>query len=261
MTNERPKMTSVAHVSEIVFTIQFPRISIATVLDMANFFELRKDKFPLLQQVPRLGPIDPKMPELADPSQMQLGFTDASLPRVWLISSDGMRVIQLQDDRLGFNWRRVDPLDRSDPYPGYVALKQEFADLYAEFSSWCENRFGAAPKPNAGDLSYTNAIPLQDEKGPKRISEILSFFSPRMKRQINGFQMGWMERLSGKAPGYLTMQATVGALVTGPSVVVLNFVSRVDLKDAGNDVSSWFDNAHNQTLELFSQALISGTEC
>jgi len=255
--DQATKMTTAAPVVELAFSVQFPKIANVTALDIAAWAELVRDRYPVLQQVGRLPLIDPKMPGMAQPQEIQFSMSGIELPRMWLVSSDSRRVLQFQDDRFGFNWRKPNPFDQSEVYPSYAALKQEFVALYYEFSDWCEKRFHISLKPTAGDLTYINIVPLVTEDGRRRISDVLAFYSPPVPRLVFGFQTTWMEQFEGTPPGYISMTAAAGALATGEAAIVLNLISRIDLIGAAPDALAWFDNAHEHTLDLFKRVIKS----
>lgn len=253
-------MSSSPPITELAMTVQFPALSASTVLDYADLYELFRDRFPLLQQTPRLGAIEISPEDPTRPPSAGIQFTevevDALLPRLWMISSDSKRVVQFQTDRFGFNWRRTEGLSEDTAYPGYLALKEEFASLYREFSNWARRRFGDAPRPTAGDIFYVNHLPLQTDSGKKRISEAFKFFSPQSKSKIGGFQTSWMEQIEGNTPGYASLQAMAGTLPDGTPVAVLHLAGRVLLDNAGPEPEIWFDIAHQKTLEMFEAAII-----
>jgi uncharacterized protein (TIGR04255 family) len=262
----KQKMPSSPPISELGLTVQFPKLGSVTVLDAAKLYEQFRDRFPLLQQVARaapmqLAPVAAPGIHVAAAAGIQFITDDgSSLPRLWMITSDSRRLIQFQDDRISFNWRRIEPFGEEITYPGYIALKAEFLSIYSEFQRWCEERLKTRPQPEAGELLYQNTFPLAGPTGDKRISEIFGIYTPNRRKKVAGFNMGWMEQLEGATPGVVTMQASAGSLPDGSSVAQLSIVSKVNLTAVSNEPDKWFDLAHERTLEIFAEATISSAK-
>jgi uncharacterized protein (TIGR04255 family) len=90
----------------------------------------------------------------------QQPFSDAStavpLPRVWLVSSDGTRLIQIQQDRFYVNWRQT---ERSEPYIRFPAIQAEHDRLLALFESYIQRVTGRANQTVRYELTYVNLLP------------------------------------------------------------------------------------------------------
>jgi uncharacterized protein (TIGR04255 family) len=70
--------------------------------------------------------------------------------RVWLVSADNSRLVQIQDDRFVFNWRRG-----TEPYPQFEKVAElfwQYFDLYREIVAECDS----AVEPQMLELSYFN---------------------------------------------------------------------------------------------------------
>ena len=238
-------------VSEVVFSIQFPQIAGMTVLDVCAFYDRLKDQFPTVQHAPRLPPI-PATPTPAQPFVTYGAVLE--FPRTWLISSDTHRLVQLQDDRFSFNWRRMG----AGEYPGYEKLKHEFASVFEQVADWYAAKFGGQRLvPTLCELHYQNQIPLRDAKGEKRLFEVFAF-QKEIKRKIGGFNASWIEPPSEEGQGYTAISAAAGATPDGVPVAILN-LSAITPVPAETVPSSWFEVGHTRALDIFRSLIVQGS--
>ena len=77
------------------------------------------------------------------------------LPRLWFTSEDGSRLVQLQQDRLIFNWRDI---GRDEPYVRFPAIRAEFERIQRIFETYVQRVTGQAIHPAGFILTYVNII-------------------------------------------------------------------------------------------------------
>lgn len=144
--------------------IQFDGLTSYHSLHAADFWRAVQADYPVVEEKPPLdpvfetfGPSDGAFPEpqfhvLAGPIQ----------PRFFFIAKDGSELIQLQRDRLFFNWRKTEKANNYPRYPHVRAkLEQHLDQLYA----WAtRNRLGEVV-PTQCEAVYVNKIPLHDADG------------------------------------------------------------------------------------------------
>lgn len=139
-------------VTEVAFALQFAD----AVIDLELLGEIAgsaKAEFPRREQHP---PLPPMIEEFGmAPIMPQIIFQTAPmLPRTWFLSADGSRLIQVQSDRLGYNWRR-DDLTRS--YPRYDRLRNDLIRHVLPAANSVAASTSAAGI-NAVELSYVNQL-------------------------------------------------------------------------------------------------------
>lgn len=78
------------------------------------------------------------------------------IPRVWFVSEDERRIVQVQRDRFHFNWRKREP---DDQYPRYPAVYTEFKRHHATFDRFLEEGGDTPTRALVYELSYVNRIP------------------------------------------------------------------------------------------------------
>lgn len=91
----------------------------------------------------------------------QIQFTSGVVhPRYWFCSSDRQQLIQFQNDRLLFNWRKVG-LDT--PYPRYESLKSKFAACSSQVElALRELSLGPSLCVNQCEITYINQVRFED---------------------------------------------------------------------------------------------------
>jgi uncharacterized protein (TIGR04255 family) len=93
------------------------------------------------------------------PAQFQFQAVNVPLPRVWYMSTDKHRLVQVQPDRFIYNWRKV---EGEGKYPRFSDVLPEFWDRYQIFQSFLIEKGLPPLEPNQCELSYFNNIDVQD---------------------------------------------------------------------------------------------------
>lgn len=132
-------------VTEVVFGFILEKPTRLLTSHFGAFWSEIRDKFPGTQdQLPLVN-----IGETVDASQ--------PLSRVWFVSAEGSRLVQLQHDRFFYNWRRLD--GDSSPYPEYENLFQEFIGMAERLQAFLRNE-GLSEELRASqfELSYINTL-------------------------------------------------------------------------------------------------------
>lgn len=116
----------------------------------------------------------PPLPSIVGPAPAIQIFQVNQLPpiRYWFRNESGTHLIQLQNDRLVHNWRRIKP---DDPYPHYADLKPRFEALFTEFSA----ELGDDPWPNGEfmvEVTYLNPVEIGD--GASQVARLSQLIAP-----------------------------------------------------------------------------------
>ena len=166
MSDDRLPRFRKAPVAEVAFGVQF-QAPVLSAPHLLQYFDRLKARFPKIQFQPPLPPafetfgpasplVLPIVPFLFGSFQGMAGPQMPS-PRMWISSADDSMLIQLQQDRLHFNWRAGANLER--PYPHYDALHAEFERALDELEALVKAEGLAALAANQCDLLYVNPIP------------------------------------------------------------------------------------------------------
>ncbi len=173
---ERPPLT------EVAFSVQFERDVIDEVRALSEFWPSVKDDFPGIQKHP---PIAPSSEDFGPPSEFAPALELLSAPpshRYWFLSMDEHRLIQVQPDRLLFNWRR---LDGSTPYPRYATLAQEFSRHLRTFLAVVDEAGHTDAQAAWCELTYINSVPAGEPGGAHgQLARILNCFVRDPVREV-----------------------------------------------------------------------------
>lgn len=134
-------------------------------------------EFPLLEELAPLDPayetFGPGDSRLAQP-QIQL-IAGAVQPRFCFIAANGSELVQIQRDRLFYNWRKT---QKGEAYPRYLHVRQRLQSQLGRLSDWAKKERIGEPVPTQCEVIYVNRIPLSDADGN---SCGLSFIFPWLK--------------------------------------------------------------------------------
>ncbi len=92
--------------------------------------------------------------------------------RLWFLSAQGDRVIQIQRDRLVANWRAIPGSDQ--PYPRYDQLREEFSRKWDDFQRFVpEYKVAPTVESQFAEVTYVNAIGAEAGETPYEISDVI----------------------------------------------------------------------------------------
>jgi len=95
---------------------------------------------------------------------LSLGDPAPQTLRQWYLSdesSEGQRLIQVQNDRFIVNWRRKSLQEAQ--YPSYDENKQEFKRFYEQFGKFIEDEALGVIAIDQAEMVYINQIPFTDD--------------------------------------------------------------------------------------------------
>jgi len=160
-------------VSEVALGIQFP--AVLNPVHLGLYYQRVKSSFPKVQVQPPIAaafetfapsPIALPMPMIA------MGLVQ---PRMWFLSEDENSLIQLQSDRLLFNWRGG---LQGSPYPHFDAVHSEFTKAYDVLKTLAEAEGISGLTANQCEVLYVNPLPTANTgvglSEPEKIFRIYS---------------------------------------------------------------------------------------
>jgi uncharacterized protein (TIGR04255 family) len=162
--------------TEVVFSVEFDGDVIDEVGILSEFWRRIDDEFPRHEKQPPIlqaaesFDVPPTPPDV--PIQLMSGLPGQ---RYWFLTEDQTLIVQVQADRLMFNWRQV---VGDEPYPRYATLAPRFADLLRIFLA-CDAVDTEIASVAWVELQYVNPIPAEGEHGTHgQLARILNFLVP-----------------------------------------------------------------------------------
>lgn len=139
-----------APVSEAVIGVEFPRLPF-DAWHVVALHTMWSAEFPHHETKPPLPPAG---------IQPGFGFTVGPAPiegRYWFIDPHDGWLIQLQNDRLILNWRKVPEA----AYPGFGVVREKYIRYWGDFASYVSSLGLPGPYPSIVEYTYVNELPPQ----------------------------------------------------------------------------------------------------
>ncbi len=142
--------------TEVTFSVQFDEDVADELLALSKFAPRIHDRYPVLEKQPPIPKASESFEVPPALPQPQIQFlTGPPTSRYWFISANSTQVVQVQADRLLFNWRQV----RGDEtYPHFDVLYPEFKGIVRTFLQVVNEDRGISPSPAWCELAYSNSI-------------------------------------------------------------------------------------------------------
>ncbi len=230
-------------VIEVVCGVDFKRIQQFKAPHLGLFWQKLRADYPICQHAPPLGfPPKPSGPEI------EFELPPFLLPRIWFINEQNNGLIQIQNDRFLYNWRRM---DEKESYPRYRNVIEAFRANLELFERFLAEENLDPLIPIECELTYINHI-LKGE-GWESIAHIhkvlpdLNWRSNNKRFLPEPRDLGW--RTSFALPedkGLLNVKLNHASRKIDNRPV---FVLEISARGLGADKSldamwSWFEIAH-----------------
>ena len=169
-------------VVEVAISVQFDSPKLDGPQVMLRWSEVRS-RFPKYQVAPPLPRSierfdGPQAPEL----EIQFGSAPVT-PQLLMMTDSGDEALQLQENRIGYTWRK---LNREDVYPSYSEIREKFQDELKDFGVYLsENGLGEF-SPIQCELSYVDAI-LPEEgiwSSHSELGKVIPSMAPRLNDEF-----------------------------------------------------------------------------
>lgn len=209
------------------------------------FWEQVSDTYPRIEEVPIIGDIT----EL-------LGTTGYVVPRIWLINNGDDQLIQLQKNRLYFNWRK-----RDSQYPRFEYVYRDFKSSIARFVAFLEQKGLGTLVPKRYELSYINFIP---QGGAYTSLDNISSVFPDLQWQrptsASGRFLSSPSALSwhvsiplpdGHGEGTIKIQSAKRAATHEDVIRAELAATSFEGRAATHGMDDWFDGAHAWIVRAF----------
>jgi uncharacterized protein (TIGR04255 family) len=169
MTFDRPPL------NEVVLSLQSESVKGFTTPYLGLFWGRIRDAYPETQTQPPLGPVVERFegaPKPAPTVPFRVLET-METPRCWFLTRGGQQLVQVQQDRLILNWRRI---QADDVYPRYERLRPELERVANELLLFLEQEGLGNVVPNQCEVSYINHIETAEWAQRGELHRVLSFW-------------------------------------------------------------------------------------
>lgn len=241
-------------VVEVVCGVSFSLAKPLKTAHIGSFWADVRNEFPNIDDAAPLPLIVEGLNQPPASANFQF-FSVPPLRRAWMMATDGKHLIQLQDDRFVFNWKRVSD---EDAYPSYQKV-------IAGFNRQLEKFIGFVKSAGLGDLLFTQLeLAYINQVGPKNgmnEQEPWSFLADHMKDQSanrflpapEGFNWNTTYRLPDLAGRLHVVALNARNNATGQQIVRLDITARGLPKDTSTQGrQAWFDLAHEWITHGFA---------
>ena len=211
-------------VVEVALAIQFESAIGYRSVDLARIAERWQDTLPNVSERPPLGPmaVEPESPSVAFKVS-----DETETPRLWLQNEEGSQLLQLQQDRLVINWRK---LPEDTPYPRYGTIRAFLVEAWDRLSRVVERLDLTLPPPSICEVLYVNRA--EAESVHDSTDEMSTIVAPWTGSVSDNFLptpagAGFFARFElPDRRGWLAIEGQSGQSGDGRWVTGLNLVSR-----------------------------------
>jgi uncharacterized protein (TIGR04255 family) len=249
-------------VSEVAVGVQFP--AVLNPVHLGLYYQRVKARFPKLQVQPPISPSFETFgaaPILAFGVQMPIGLQ----PRMWFLSEDENSLIQLQSDRLFFNWRGG---LQGSPYPHFEVVYEEFVKAFDQLETLAEAEGITGIVVNQCEVTYVNPLPSANTgvalSAPEKIFSVWTDArGAEWKEPLEDLSFTARYRLDdegGKPFGRLTVALSSYSVAPSYSMAPqmspgfqLEMTARGVPKGTGREgVAAFLDHAHRAIVRCFA---------
>jgi len=177
--------------------------------------------------------------------------TGLPLPRVWFINLHDDQLIQFQNGRFYFNWRK-----KEREYPRYDHVINNFETVLSAVKDFLQEYELGELEPIEYELSYINHIPKGI--GWSTIDDLPEIFSDfiwnKTKTRFlpNPEDVNWASRFCfGEEKSHLTVSLKQ-AIKKEDELPILIFELKTNGIDKENNIRNWFDLAHQWIVQGFT---------
>lgn len=245
-------------VVEVAASVQFPTIRGLNAARIGLLWSRFRAQYPQTEQHPPL----PKTVETFESARVgRIGFsieTSFLTPRIWFLSDDGTRLVQVQSNRLIVNWRQ---LETGTPYLRFAGLMSMLSEAINTLASFLDDEGLGRIEPDQVELTYVNHI-RAGEKGSRRDS--LSRFLACWASEPTEWDFGAseetsvrtqyvMKRPNGASARLFVELESAYTATTGAPIYIMNMIARGAPSAATVESSfEFFEDAHEWIVKGFT---------
>jgi uncharacterized protein (TIGR04255 family) len=235
-------------VVESAMSVQFDELPGFDTVHFGMFRDKVVNEFPLHETQPRLGSIVERFPfRSSGKFRFQQGVTPE---RVYYLNGEGTRLLQLQANRFGLNWRSQGK--EGVKYPTYAENSRTFFKYFDALKHFCEQNELGDFRPGLCEVLYVNnVLPLKGESFAELFAKVLSLSVGGHTDWLPPVETATFNRtfVIGEQEGRLYVEAGVSAKDNQQSLV-LKLVARIYHKDE-RSLRETMDLSHDWVVQAF----------
>jgi len=217
------------------------------------FWDRVRSEFPRVEDAP---PLPSVVEQLGVGTGQALEFSSVPpLRRSWMLSEDGRNLIQLQQDRFLFNWKRTAD---GDSYPHYSAVVEQFERHLDSFLTFFREVASAEVSFRQFELVYVNHISKANGLDITGLDSLLVDHirdrnAERFLPEPEGLSWSTAYALpDGRGRLHVAAQTAIN-LPTNEKLVRLDLTARgISLDASAEGRRQWFDMAHEWITRGFA---------
>jgi uncharacterized protein (TIGR04255 family) len=193
-------------------------------------------------------------PLIAEAGEQLLFDERGLIPRLWFISRDSSRLIQLQQNRFHYNWRRT---PESSEYIRFPAIQEMALKLWELFGAFVRDETRTELVPVSNELTYSNVVEAVDGQSAVSLADAVLRDSMWHKHQRYldapvQFNQTCAFTIPGDV-GELTVQAVTGSFNTnGRPLLKIDLTARSKKPQVAEaSFQKWSDDAHDFLVAAF----------
>jgi uncharacterized protein (TIGR04255 family) len=241
-------------VVEVVFGALFGTSQPIKLAHIGLFWDKVRGEFPRTEDASPLLPAIERYE--TTPSFTAVPLSSGS--RIWLLSSGGDALLQIQPDRFLFNWKRPGTDATGASYPGFEEVAQRFEDYLRRFTGFLSTEGLGAPTYRQFELAYINRmIPSSDQGSGEHEMFVDHKRNPAKNRFLptpESFAWSTSYPFPRQAGRLHVVAKTILAPPGMEKFVQLEMIARGMLPGNQTEQSrvSWFEMAHEWIVKGFS---------
>jgi len=229
-------------INEVVVGVGFAPRRDLLVPHFGEYWDLIRDQFPKVEHATPFA-----FPGNVRPIEAESFF----LPRVWYLSEDTRRLVQLQQDVFMVNWRQ---LATPAEYPRFPAIRSTFERTFTTFSEYVERRTGVPLQVERLHLAYINAL-LQGE-GWDTLANADQVLRDGLWQPGNRFlptptKAAWSFDFDMPGKTVLSAKLAMASRVSDQKPILRLEIAANKLVQEEIDLFAWIDAAHDMVVSAF----------
>jgi uncharacterized protein (TIGR04255 family) len=146
---------------EVVLSVQFEKLTRMGIPQLGLLWAEMKEKYPRTEEHPLLEPVKEVFgARQKQRMQFQVEMLETPpIPRVWFLEQLGCELMQIQQDRIIHNWRKV---KQDNEYPRYDKIREAFKSDLESFQKFLLQEKLGNLIPDQCEVTYLNQIVADD---------------------------------------------------------------------------------------------------